>query len=269
MRTKPGTIVAIVGDTHIGGYTALSLPEWELIADENERLPYKANKAGEWLHQRWGEYWSHVKALAAKTHRIVTIHLGDVIDGFHHNTLQAMPNTDDQVEMAAEIMTQVANISKGALFVCMGTEAHAGRNGADERKVVQRAGGQYAPDWTLDIDGLIIRAYHHGGASKSFWTSAGARLAAEAQIEAVQTGQPIPRYVFAGHNHVIDDSGEKVTGTRYIACPSWQLKTAFGHRVARGRRSDIGGLIILPDGSLDWSQARYMAAPGQTKVVKV
>jgi len=269
MRIKPGTIVAIVGDTHIGGYTALSLPEWQLIADENERLPYKANKAGEWVYQKWTAYWDAVRFLAAKTHRIVTVHLGDVIDGYHHNTLQAMPNVDDQIEMAAEIMTGIANISKGGLFVCMGTETHAGRNGADERKVVQRAGGQYAPDWTLDIDGLIIRAYHHGGASKSFWTSSGARLAAEAQIEASQTGQPIPRYVFAGHNHVIDDSGEKVAGTRYIACPSWQLKTAFGHRVARGRRSDIGGLIILPDGSLDWSQSRYMAAPGQAKVVTV
>jgi hypothetical protein len=180
-----------------------------------------------------------------------------------------MPNPDDQVAMASEIMTQVANLSDGGLFVCMGTETHAGRNGAEERRVVENAGGRYAPDWLLDIDGLVIRAYHHGNAAKREWTSSAAGLAAGAIIEAAQTGDPIPRYVFAGHNHVIDDSGEKVTGTRYVACPSWQLKTAFGHRVAKGRRSDLGGLIILPDGSLDWSRSRYMAAPGQSKVVKI
>lgn len=264
----------MVGDTHIGGYTGLTLPEWELIADKEEKLLYKANNAGLWIHDRWNEYWERVRTLAGvrgrtRVHRIVTIHLGDVIDGYHHNTLQAIPNPDDQVAMASEIMTQIANLSDGGLFVCMGTETHVGRNGAEERRVVENAGGKYAPDWLLDIDGLIISAFHHGNASKREWTSSAAGMAAAAIVEAAQTGNPIPRYVFAGHNHIIDDSGEKVTGTRYVAAPSWQLKTAFGHRVAKGRRSDIGGLIILPDGTLDFSQARYMAAPGQSKVVKV
>jgi hypothetical protein len=94
-------------------------------------------------------------------------------------------------------------------------------------------------------------------------------MATEAQINALRKGKPVPRYVLRGHNHLIDDSGDKVEGTRAIAMPSWQLKTAFGHRVAPGSRSDIGGLIMLPDGSLDLSRMRYKAAPDEGGVIHV
>jgi hypothetical protein len=68
---------------------------------------------------------------------------------------------------------------------------------------------------------------------------------------------------------VIDDSGNKLPGTRAISLPSWQLKTSFGWRAAGNTvRSDIGGYIVV-DGLLDDSKSRYKGQPDQRKIIVV
>jgi len=269
-----GTVVAVVGDTHIGGYTALSLHEWEMDTGEvyQDGTPiyqtYSATVAQDWLYECWKDYWRHVWNLS-RGHRLVVVHLGDVVDGNHHRTVQAMPNLGDQESMAVEIMLPVVNMADRA-WILRGTEAHAGEAAQSEVRIAKQLGVPCSWEVLLDIDGLIVDCAHHGRAGRRPHTSAAAGMAAEAIHNAVTDvlPRPIPRYVFRGHNHLIDDSGEKIATTRAISTPSWQLRTAFGYRVAAGRRSDIGGVIVLPDGSLDMSKARYYAAPGQGKVIK-
>ena len=79
----------------------------------------------------------------------------------------------------------------------------------------------------------------------------------------------ISDYVWRGHKHNIDDSGDRLEGTRVICIPSWQLKTEFGHRVVPNRtRSDIGGYIV--DGGLvDNSRSRYKGQPDQRRNNKI
>lgn len=101
---------------------------------------------------------------------------------------------------------------------------------------------------------------HHGRAGGRKWTSAAAGFAAE-------VGLRPPRYVLRGHNHRIDDSGEKLPFTRYISCPAWQLRTSFGWKVGQAR-ADIGGIIIDGDG-VRFEKARYYAAPGGRQIVRV
>jgi hypothetical protein len=276
MLNKPGTVVAIVSDTHIPSTTGLCLPEWTIKgAKSDESVLVKSSIAGSWMYQNWCEYWEYIRHLAgvvgpSRKHRIVTIHVGDILEGVHHDTKQIMLlDEGDQIDMAAAIMTDVANLSDGGVFGCHGTPAHAGEIYQSERTVAQRAGFKmFEPELHLDIDGLIVWAFHHGAAGKRDWASAAARVATEARLYAQDLGEPPPDYVFSGHHHIIDDSGFKLK-TRAITCPSWQLKTSFGRKVASNRRSDIGGFIILPGGQLDESRARYGAAPDAPRLVTV
>jgi hypothetical protein len=275
-----GTIVAIVSDTHIGGYTALSLHEWQMDTGEQDddgnpiTLPYTATIAQDWLYEKWLDFWKHVEELAGNYHRVIAIHCGDVIEGNHHHTVQAMPNLGDQVSMATEIMKPIANLcsrTQGALYFIRGTEAHAGEAAQTEVGVARSLGAPCVWEAIYNIDGILIDVAHHGRAGRRAWTSAAASIATEAIQDAMTDNppRPQPRYVFRGHNHLVDDSGEKIAGTRAISLPSWQLRTAFGHRVSAGKRGDIGGVIILPDGTLDVSKLRYYAAPGAGKVQKI
>jgi len=218
--------------------------------------------------------WEYVKFLAGvrgkhRTHRIVTIHCGDIVEGVHHEMVQMLTNPQDQIDMASEILTQIANLSDGGVYATHGTPTHAGAIYGAESAVANRCGFRALDsEIHLDIDGVIVWAFHHGAAGKRDWSSASARVATEARLYAQDLKEPTPHYVFSGHHHIIDDSGIKLK-TRALTCPSWQLKTTFGHKVASGRRSDIGGLIILPGGQLDESRARYEAAPDQPKLRKV
>jgi hypothetical protein len=270
-----GTITAIVSDTHIGGNTALSLHEWNcdtgLINTDGTPMmqKYQATIAQDWIYECWLDYWAHVKTLAGKKNRIVVIHLGDVIDGDHRNNNQAMPNISDQKNMAVEILKPVSNMAD-SFYVFRGTQWHTGAIAGDETMVAQELGATSLWEAIVDVDGVLMDCAHHGRAGSRLWYSLAGGIAIDAISDAVTDvpARQIPRYVFRGHMHRIDDSGEKIPGTRALTLPSWQLKTEFGHQVGAGRRTDIGGVIVLPDGSLDLSKLRYFAAPGHRKVVK-
>jgi hypothetical protein len=81
---------------------------------------------------------------------------------------------------------------------------------------------------------------------------------------------PLPNFIWRGHRHVIDDSGNKLPGTRAISLPSWQLKTSFGWRASANTvRSDIGGYIVVDGNIIDDSRSRYRGQPDQRKIIVV
>jgi hypothetical protein len=258
------TIIAIISDTHIGGTTALSLPTF--TTDEGQEV--KANKAQEWLYACWNDYTGYVKervGTGKNKRRLVLVHLGDVVDGLHNQTPQALPNLADQEAMACEILRPLVAAADGGYYQIRGTEAHAGLAAQSEVRIAKELGAK-ACEYELDlsIDGVLLNLAHHGRAGARDWTSSAASVAAEVILDRAITGIQIPALIFRGHRHIVDDSGFKISGVRAISCPSWQLKTAFGYKVASGRRSDIGGLIV-EDGVIDFSRARYAAAPGEVR----
>lgn len=267
------TVVAIISDTHIGSHTALST----LTFTNDDGQETKSSRAQEWIYNAWMDYWNYVKTLAgvvgnSRKSRIVMIHLGDIIDGAHHNGTQFLPNVKDQETMACELLLPIANLADGGLFICRGTEAHAGDAAQSEVRIAQELGAK-ACEWSLvlNIDGIIIDCAHHGRVGRRDWTSSAANMAVEIAMDYQRNGEHCPRYVFRGHNHLIDDSGEKLANIRAICLPSWQLRTAFGYRVSPNRRSDIGGLVMNTDNPeyIDFNRARYKAAPGQRRIIKV
>lgn len=259
------TLTVIIADTQFGGTTAVAPPEFE----NSEGQLISASKQQGWLYECWNEFREYSYSLL-KRHRarLVFIHMGDIIEGDHHQSVQLLPSVEDQENLATQMLEPYA-LKADRFFIVRGTEAHSGPNGESENRIASRLGATIMWEGLLNIDGVVVDIAHHGRAGKRPWTSAAAGMALEAKYNAITEGNPIPRYVFRGHNHVVDDSGEKVDGTRALVLPCWQLKTAFGNKVAAGSRSDIGGLIILPDGSLDTSRLRYRAMLGQREIQNV
>jgi hypothetical protein len=268
---KPA-IVAIVSDTHIGSTTALCLPEWSWdtgVIDQNGspiQGSYKYSREQGWIYENWLDFWGYVKKLAGNKYRVITVHVGDVIEGDHHQTVQAIPNVEDQESLAVEMLLPIVNM--GDMYFIRGTSAHAGDMARSEVRIAKKLGArQCVFELLLSVNNIVLDFAHHGRAGRRDWTSSAAGMATEAVMDAAKANRQIPRYVFRGHNHIVDDSGEKLPGTRAIALPSWQLRTEFGYRASAGKRSDIGGVIIMPDGSLDLSKLRYYAAPGQRRIL--
>ena len=263
------TITAIIGDTHIGSTTALS-PERFMVhrREAKEAQEVRANMLQDWLFECWKEYWKYVFELVGKKNRLIVVHLGDVIDGNHHGSHQLVQEIGDQVQMAVDMLQPIADRAD-AFYGVIGTGVHVGQVGANEVDVYKKIGAaEYGQQLTLDIDGLIHDFAHHGRAGRRPWTSAAANLGTEVMIDYAVSGMRPPDYVWRGHNHIIDDSGSKLPGTRVICTPSWQLKTEYGWKVSANTvRSDIGGFIMDGD-RLDDTRARYKAQPDGRRVIK-
>jgi hypothetical protein len=267
---NPHTVTAVISDTHIGSHTAIALHEW--VLDDGQTI--QANLAQDWLYASWLDYWSYVTTLCGiqgrhRKNRLVVIHLGDIIEGKNHGSVQLMANTEDQMAMACELLRPLAAMADGGFYCTRGTEAHAGDAAQAEVRICKEIGAR-ACEWELllDIDEVLFDCGHYGRAGRRDWTSSAAGVASEVAISAALAGELIPDYILRGHNHLIDDSGSKLPGIRAIMAPAWQLRTAFGYRIAPNRRSDIGGMIF--DGyNFDGSKLRYHAAPGQKRIISI
>lgn len=262
-----GTILVVLSDTHIGSSTAVSPLRYTIHSrSKNEAQPTEANKLQKWLYANWIDFYDYVKSKARK-HRIIVAHLGDVIDYNHHGSTQLVQEIGDQVVMAKELLMPYREIADKFIGI-LGTAVHAGTDHAVETDLYRQLEADYIEQQiTIDIDGVLVDLAHHGRAGFRPWSSTAANLASEIMLDYAQSGLPLPNFIFRGHLHTIDDSGSKFENTRLIQCPSWQLRTTYANRVAGNtRRSDIGG-ILLNDGKLDLSKARYKGQPDGRKVV--
>ena len=271
--TEAKTILAIISDTHIGSSTALAPPEFTIHnqnTDEEQTVHH--NRLQSWLWNNWVDYWDYVKLLAGWTskrrrkHRIVIVHLGDIIDGNHHGTLQIIQDVADQVVVAIDILQPIVDMSD-AFFGVLGTGVH-GSN--EESSIYKNIGAnEYGQNIMLEVDGKLHDFAHHGRTGGRPWTSGAVSIGVEVMLDCGQQGLPYPDYIWRGHKHNIDDSGDRLDGTRVICLPSWQLKTEFGHRVVPNKtRSDIGGYIVA-GGLVDNSRSRYKGQPDERRIIKV
>jgi len=269
------TILAIIGDTHIGGSTAIAPPTFEIHnEDTNEAQIVHHNKIQAWLWNNWLEYWEYVKTLAGvrgkhRKNRIVVVHMGDIIDGNHHGTMQIIQDVGDQMLIALDVLQTVfdmADLSYGIL----GTELHAGKSNGQEVAIYKSLGAtDYNQHLALEVDDKIHDFVHHRRAGLRPWTSAAAGIVTEVVNSYAQAGMQSPHFIWGAHNHVIDDSGNKHRRGRAIIIPSWQLRTTYGYRVSSNSLlTDIGGYIVN-NGVVDDSRSRYLAEPDSIKVTKI
>lgn len=265
-------ILVIISDTHIGSNTALSPKSFTIHnRDTLEEQILQANRLQEWVLSCWDDFWKYVFKLrgsGAKAKKLIVVHCGDVVDGNHHNSMQLVQEVSDQITIARELLEPIVN-KADRFFGILGTGVHAGQDNSDEIGFYKLLGIEYGQRIILDLDGITHDFAHHGRAGRRPWTSAAANIATEVIVDYASRGLPAPNYIWRGHNHLIDDSGFKVPGTRSIALPSWQLKTSFGWRTSvNTARSDIGGMIVV-NGKIDDSHSRYKGQPDERKIIKV
>ena len=204
------TITVIISDTHIGSSVSLSTPQFLIHTErEEEAQTVDASNAQKWLWVSWVDFWDYVKVLAVvrgkhRKHRIVTVHLGDIVDGLHHNTTQGIGEVADQMKLAETILNPVRALSDGGMYITYGTDAHNGGAGSYESQVAQNIGAEHDWEYTLDIEGgALLDVGHHGRAGQRDWTSAAAGIAAEVILDYAKAGEKIPEYIFRGHVHVV------------------------------------------------------------------
>jgi len=177
---------------------------------------------------------------------------GDATEGHHHQTTQVISGGEEAQAYAVEqTFLEVKKRKPKAVFVVRGTECHVGQSEealgrylGSEKDV--ETGNWSRWHWRIDLNDLLIDAQHHGRVGTRPWTQRNATLALAGQIwiEHTKRGLPAPHLAIRSHRHVWADSHD-AWPTRVIQTPSFQLKTAYAHKVAADNIADVGGIIVV------------------------
>lgn len=220
-----------------------------------------------WLWDCWLGVHERVKAIA-KDHRadLWAILNGDLVDGpAHHGTTQTMSNHPDaQSYIAAETFRVTQNLKPKRLFVVRGTEVHTGQSGSVEESIAHMIGAERDPEthlWSrwhlrLRVHGLLLDVQHHGkglGRLPHTKQNGANSLAWRVFQTHVERNLEPPALVVRSHLHQFADSYGANRRTRGLFLPSFQLKTAYVHRVAADEIADVGAVVvtIFPDQRMD------------------
>jgi hypothetical protein len=249
---RRGWAALVIADTHIGSNTALALPEFtndddqQIIASHQQRALYAA----------WLDMIEFARMMQAEYLKFVVIHLGDIIEGSHHDATQIMPNVEDQERQAGILLQPLAEISKGHFYCCRGTSAHAGEAAQSEVSITQEIGGRSCL-WQqfIDLDGCLLDCAHNGARGVK-------TKAQQVMLSYARRGKAPPAYALRAHIHHVRDSGVDLP-TRYITAPCWKLPDGYGYKYV-DTPPDIGYTTII-NGILD--VVRYM--PQEREVVRI
>lgn len=234
MRKAKPPLIAFFADTHTGSNTAL-MPK--SITNDDDQL-ITASPVQLWLLENFEKAKAEMFERAKGRPLIVVVN-GDLIDGNHHGSTQIIPNISDQIAAAVELWEPIRH--KANLFeIVRGTEAHVGQSAEDEKTIASKLGAGCHWELLSWWNDQLFNISHH--ISRTIDS-----VVEECVRDAVDLGEPIPRWVVRAHRHLIDDTGSKYDYCRGIVLPAWQLRTGFGFRVSSHRVSSIGFAMIDGD----------------------
>jgi hypothetical protein len=233
---------------------------------------YKPSKAQRWLWSCWVDYWQRVAEMRQGAALVVLIN-GDWVDGDHHDTPQiATTNPATMIDAMVDVMKPALKLAPDAIIVVRGTESHVGKSGYLE-EIAARAIGA-APDsetgtdswftWCGDLDGVRIHAAHHGTSGNLPYTKLNTFARS---VYTFGAAHPDVDLMIRNHKHRFLDTAGNFR-LRGLMSASWQLSTAFGHRIAPGDLLPVGGWIIrCSDGKFSAEKKNY--EPKRGKVWKL
>jgi len=255
------TVLAVVADTHSGSSTGLLTPDrW--VGMDGQTVHLSTGQRVLW--QQWEECWERVRQLR-KGARLVVIHNGDAVDGFHHDTTQVLTNNiEEQKRMHLAAMDWGLNKAgfkkKDKLYYVYGTETHVGqtedaiaRDLGAEPYIMPKAENSWRDGrfvhyhMKFRINGVQFDVAHHGlNSGYRAWTRENGIYNAVKSMyfSALEGGYDYPRYVIRSHMHqyLTADYQDRIRG---FITPAFQLKTKYGHKVASMKLSSIGMLIFV------------------------
>jgi hypothetical protein len=268
--------IITISDTHIGSTIGLC-PLTGLVLPDGGR--YMPNKFQTTLLKYWAHFWDKFvpKQIRGAKETIIVLN-GDLIDGFHHNTINiATPSTDKQRDAAIEMFKPLEKF--GEIFVTRGTEAHSGPGSEAEEGIAkglncaQNEIGEYS-NWQhwIDIDDVIFQFAHHIGVTSSaaYESSAPMREMVAGLVEAAQWDRNLPDVFVRSHRHrFIPISIPSKRGRIHsVITPGWQLRTPFTERIDRMRMPHIGGVVFLVENNRCMIEEKIYPLP-EPKMIKI
>jgi len=248
----------VISDTHIGSNAGICPPGGYYLPDNNI---YSQNKYQETTWRYWKDFWDKwIPSKIGKSKDVRIVMNGDIIDGYHHDTINIMSTSLPYQQFAAEDVFKNINHYDG-LYILKGTDAHAGKSGEYEEAIARNVGAlkcdETSNNYTdyqlwLKIDKVTFNIAHHISTTSSaaYETSAGMRELVASLVEASQWGRALPNVIVRSHRHrFIPVSIPSLNGRiRCIITPGWQLRTPFVERIDRMRMPHIGGVIFKIEG---------------------
>jgi len=216
------------------------------------------------------DHWSKCAAVIKKVRtgkKLIVVHDGDAIEGSHHGSMQVITALEsEQIAIHCDLMDyfmrRVGFSGSDELYYVTGTEVHTNDGESligNDLGAVPAGEDLYAFDeLKLTINGKRLWFVHHGprrgkganrGNSLRNWLR-------NLFYECVSEGEEPPHYVITGHVHDPDwnDYIGRLNGQYHkihgLICPSWQMKTRYGYKVAPMQRNKIGlqYFVITRDG---------------------
>jgi len=270
--------IVAIGDTHFGCKLALC-PREGFSLDEGGT--YNPSLWQQVLCDWWDEFWDDFVPTATRGEPFVLVHVGDGIDGDHHDTSTIFTrNPHDQVLMAAQMMRPVVARAR-KLFWIRGTGVHIGKSAEHEESLAQMLGAVRNDDGrhtrqelTLDLGGRRINFMHHIGTSSSPFAQSGAlqRLAVRSYVETGRRGDQPYAMIVRGHRHQHSAITEEAAHGKVtvVTTPAWQGKTpyVYSRDGLQMTQPEIGGIVIrLADDEL-FTRA-FVRRPDPPKAVAI
>jgi hypothetical protein len=229
------TKIVVVGDTHIGSVYGLAKPNY---------VPQNRNNAFlDWIFQAWQVFSEKHK----DPDYLITI--GDLADGSQFKSLgidALCTNTDEQVNLAQELLSMLTPSNNTKIFGVNGSGYHCGEGHATciDRRILEKAGGEYKGNiFEFDIANERIQVSHGGTASLVNPSTYIQREIALSKSDAQKRKTKGPTIIIRGHQHrfytIQDDAG--VYG---ILNGCWQYITPFMYKRTANVTPSIGAVIL-------------------------
>lgn len=239
-------LVGFVGDTQTGSKTALAKAT---VLDDGDH--YGLSLHQQWLLDCYNDCIAKVKYHAAG-HEFHLKLGGDLVDGSqHHGSAQTFGTKEDQERLSAELLMPFANMAS-RIHGLKGTDAHTGPSGGSDKAVLRMLGvndSDVKYRHRQDYDGALLDWAHHTTMARKPHTRGNSlnALINDIYFQSLEEAEPLPSLIVRHHVHLYDDRSDHRKGMRAIACPGWQLHTAFTRRLSPHSIADIGVVLWWPD----------------------
>ena len=242
---------------HTGSSTAL-FPARGFKAKGRDGNHVSPNAKQTEIHPTFVRFAGEV-AKARKGKRLIVVHNGDAIDGFHHGSLQeSLFQINDQcaahVALMQEFMRRVGFKRGDELYYVVGTETHVGNS---ENDIARELGAVKVDDETyvheileLNVNGMTHVFAHHGkarGAGQNEGNSL-RNFLRDIRADREKDGLPPIDVLWSGHTHGhtynthIARKRSDFHVLHGVICPSWQAKTRYALGKVAMAVNSIGGV---------------------------
>lgn len=282
MATEVRNLV-VISDTHCGCRLGLC-PPGGMPLDDGGTYHLGPTQLFMWKH--WQKFWNQWVPHVTKGEPYAVIHNGDALDGIPHRaTTPVSHNLDDQQTIAYRVLAPVVDKCQGRYYHIRGTEAHVGKSSVEEERLAKQLGavtnraGQYARYelWKQCGKGLIHFAHHIGCTTSAQHEAAAVNAElTKMYVECGRWRNRLPDIICRSHRHSYIEVMLAVNRpdlglyahnqrARAVVTPSWQGKTPFAHRVARGKPPQFGGICIRWDGKELYTTS-YVVTLSETEI---